>query len=195
MRREKVQAVAKQNSPIEFPTLIIPRAGDAKRDQKLALALKTAMPQILAYLPKALDAARRIDDLLGVANDDSEEYYLKLWSWAHRHLRLSYTDIVDKYDTRELAALIERAIDDGEPPIRATNDTARKQQSTGDPDRDLVIRVVTETGIEAFLTEHPGVKRTALMDYKAGRIKGRVGPDKCRAIISAAQHTAQTLGL
>jgi len=41
-------------------------------------------------------------------------------------------------------------------------------------------------GIESFLTEYPNIKRASMMDYKAGRLKGRVSHEKCLEIEAAA---------
>jgi hypothetical protein len=61
----------------------------------------------------------------------------------------------------------------------------------------LVKRILEEIGVESFLAQHKdsGVTRTALFDYKAGRIEGRVSPEKCALIKAAAIATAAELGL
>jgi hypothetical protein len=46
-----------------------------------------------------------------------------------------------------------------------------------------------------FLKEHPGISRTQVTDYRAGRTQGRVSPGKCRTIEAAILASAARLGL
>lgn len=64
-----------------------------------------------------------------------------------------------------------------------------------DPNRAIVILVVDEVGIESFLADHPGLKKTSVTDFKGGRIKGRVSFEKQQEIVAAARETASKLGL
>lgn len=95
-------------------------ATKATPQQKAELIVKVA-----AVLAKGSTASQRIDNLLGLPSEQfgSEDYELALWSWCQLHLNLTYQDVLWRYTTQELCALIERAIEAGAPPIHWTSDT------------------------------------------------------------------------
>jgi hypothetical protein len=59
----------------------------------------------------------------------------------------------------------------------------------------LLGSIILKIGLESFLAEHPALKRTPVMDYKAGRLKGKVSSEKRAAIEAAILASAATHGL
>jgi hypothetical protein len=55
--------------------------------------------------------------------------------------------------------------------------------------------VTNKIGIDGFLERNPGISRTQFTDFRAGRIEGKVGKDKCEEIRRAIVSTAAELGL
>src|ERR1019366_6784147 len=56
----------------------------------------------------------------------------------------------------------------------------------------LLGSIILKIGLESFLAEHPALKRTPVMDYKAGRLKGKVSSEKRAAIEAAILASAAT---
>ncbi|MDP8990718.1 MAG: hypothetical protein M3N41_11645 [Acidobacteriota bacterium] len=64
-----------------------------------------------------------------------------------------------------------------------------------DEGREQLKKVLAKSSLKSFLIDYPGLGRTSVTDYKAGRIERRVSPEKCAEIKAAALATAAKLGL
>lgn len=110
--------MAEHTGPVKYPTFTFPHEDDAGFRSKLQAEYKRVLPEILEHVAKNEDASQKLNAMLGLTCDHSEQYYLELWSWCKLHLKMEYREMMSGHTIQELYELVKRAIEDGAPPIR-----------------------------------------------------------------------------
>src|SRR5579871_1442956 len=155
----------------------------------------------LEDLSKQVEVLYRTSQIMGPPSGSGRFINNDLFALANEKLGMT-REVFDQTDDWDLLAMLERAIrKDVQPqtPVQKPSEAIAGADAGIEPEPDdgleLLKRVLDKGGIEAFLSEHPDIKRTPLMDFKAGRIARRVSQEYCEKIVEAARRSAISLKL
>ena len=151
---------------------------------------RAALPQLIKEVERIGDTDEKLRKLIGPKFIDSFDSYSRLLLDAFVRKRFGWT--LEEFEALHwisVQAHLDIEIADMAGPTTAVLGGKALEASAGviiDESHGqhlaMLAAFLPKIGIESFLGENPGLGRTSLMDYKAGRIKGKVSPTKRESI-------------